>query len=433
MKSINNREKLEIIKRLLKDITRGADPETLKKKYGEFLAKTSPLEITLLEQQLVAEGVKPEEILKVCDLHVDLFREYLMKQTIKDIPNGHPLDLLLRENTEILKLVEVLNLYSNMVLSTKNPEEKKNRLNNALTVLSKLKQYIKIHYRKNQMVLFPYLERRGIYAIPRVLWGREDQVLKRIREILQKTNDQFDPDNIAERLLELSKEISDLVFRENKILYPAVWILLSEGEWAAIHEMNKMLGYIVKIDSHWKTTAEPIYPYMVDGTISKEQLEKLPREFKEILKDIKPDNYQVRRDKDLDLGTGFVSIEDLKEIFKSLPIEITYADNNDRVRFFTKSNLTGGFPRLKTIIGRKLEYCHPPRLENYVKLNVKQLRENKQLFREFWTKMGDRIIRVLIVGVRNNKGEYIGTLEVVEDFTDIIRNPEEVINKIVIL
>ncbi|MCD6196049.1 MAG: PAS domain-containing protein [Staphylothermus sp.] len=128
-----------------------------------------------------------------------------------------------------------------------------------------------------------------------------------------------------------------------------------------------------------------------------------------------------------------MTIDDLKGIFKSLPLEITYADNNDRVRFFTKSQLTGGFARLKTIIGKKLEYCHPPRLENYVKLNVKQLKESKQLFKEFWTRMGDRIIRVLIVGVRNNKGEYIGTLEVVEDFTEIIRNPEEIMKKIIIL
>ncbi len=432
MKPVNNKEKLEIIKKLLKEITQGADPETLKKKYGEFLAKTSPLEITLLEQQLVAEGIKPEEILKVCDLHVDLFREYLAKQTIQGVPIDHPLDLLLRENTEILKLVEVMSLYSNTVLSTSDPEEKKNRLNNALTILSKLKQYIRLHYRKNQMVLFPYLERRGIYAIPRVLWGREDQALKKIREILQKAN-KLDPDETAKKLLEISNEISDLVFRENKILYPAVWVLLSEGEWAAIHEMNQMLGYIVKTDYKWKPSAEPIYPYMVKGIITEEQFKKLPEEFKQFLKDIKPDDYQVIRENDIDLETGFISIDDLKGIFKSLPLEITYADNNDRVRFFTKSQLTGGFPRLKTIIGRKLEYCHPPRLENYVKLNVKQLKESKQLFKEFWTKMGDRIIRVLIVGVRNEKGEYIGTLEVVEDFTDIIKNPENVLKKIIIL
>jgi len=61
------------------------------------------------------------------------------------------------------------------------------------------------------MVLFLYLERRGIYAIPRVLWGREDQALKKIREILQKAN-KLDPDETAKKMLEISNEINDLVF-----------------------------------------------------------------------------------------------------------------------------------------------------------------------------------------------------------------------------
>ena len=56
LSQLDNKEKLKTIKKLLKDITKGADPETLKKEYGEFLAKTTPLEIALLEQQLVAEG-----------------------------------------------------------------------------------------------------------------------------------------------------------------------------------------------------------------------------------------------------------------------------------------------------------------------------------------------------------------------------------------
>ncbi len=425
-------EKIRIVKDLLKEITKGAKPEKLKEKYREFFSKTSPIEIAFIEQQLVAEGIKPEKILRVCDLHVELFREYLASQTIKDLPKGHPLDLLIRENTEIMKLVEVLTLYANTVLSTTSQEEKKTRLDNTYTVLNKIKQYIRLHYRKNQMVIFPYLEKRGINAVPRVLWGREDQVIKRIRELLAN-KEKFKPDEVAKMMIELGREINDLVFRENKILYPAVKVLFKEGEWVAIHEMNSMLGYLVSSEEEWKPSADPVYPYQVDPKITEKELEKLPKELVSTLKDIKPDNYKVIREEDIDLDNGFVSRNDLIGIFESLPLEITFADKNDRVRFFTKSKITGGFPRLRTIIGRKLEYCHPPRLENYVKMNVELLKKGKHIYREFWTRMGDRIIRVLIVGVKDKENNYIGTLEVVEDFTEILNNPEEIKNKIIIL
>ncbi|MEM3998904.1 MAG: histidine kinase, partial [Ignisphaera sp.] len=57
----------------------------------------------------------------------------------------------------------------------------------------------------------------------------------------------------------------------------------------------------------------------------------------------------------------------------------------------------------------------------------------KAEYREFWTRQGDRILRVLIVAVKNDRGEYLGTLEIVEDFTDVINNVEEIKKKIVVL
>ncbi|MGC8997067.1 MAG: DUF438 domain-containing protein, partial [Fervidicoccaceae archaeon] len=71
--------------------------------------------------------------------------------------------------------------------------------------------------------------------------------------------------------------------------------------------------------------------------------------------------------------------------------------------------------------------------ENYVRLNVNLLKEGKADFREFWTRSGDRIIRVLVAGIKGKNGEYIGTLEIVEDLTDILKDPEGILKKIVVL
>ncbi len=163
-------------------------------------------------------------------------------------------------------------------------------------------------------------------------------------------------------------------------------------------------------------------------------MKSLPPELRMMVGDkIEPDRYEIRGEGDIELPTGFLRPEEVDALFRALPLEVTYANMDDRIRFFSQSFLHKGFVRTKTIIGRRLEYCHPPRLEYYVKHVVKQLKEGKHPYREFWTRMGGRIIRVLIVPVRDREGKQIGTLEVVEDLTEVVNNPEAIKKKIMVL
>lgn len=441
MSSIDPRKKVELLKQVLKSIHRGEDVSEIKKKFRELLAQVSPFEIPLIEQELVKEGIPIREILKLCDLHVELFREYLQSRELSGIPKGHPLDILLKENEYILKLGEALSLYANALARSKTTDEALNHIEGLKKTLSELKK-TRIHYRKIQMGLFPYLERRGIIAVPRVLWGREDQLLVKIRELHTYTTSREprelvkEKNRLVEKALEVAREISELVFRENKILYPAVWAMFSEGEWAAIKEVFDDIGYLVDVEHEWKPQAKPVYPYEIAGpVVTKEQLERLPKEMRSIIESrgITPDKYEIRRPRDLDLETGFLSVEEVKEIFNSLPLEITYADNNDRIRYYTHSKLVKGFIRTKTILARRVEFCHPPRLEGLVRKTINELKEGKKPFAEFWTKQGDRILRVLIVPVINKEGEYLGTIEIVEDLTEPILNPDKILRKIMVL
>ena len=441
MSNMSTSSKKEVLKNLLKAIHSGVDPSELKAKFRDILASISPLEIPLVEQELVKEGVPVGDILKLCDLHVELFREFLASRELKDLPRGHPLDLLMRENEWILRQAEALGVYAQALVNAKNEEEARHYVESIKIVLGELRK-IRLHYRKVQMLVFPYLERRGIIAIPRVLWGREDQVLVKLRHVIQELGQLSENpprDTLVEftsRLLELVKEISELVFRENKILYPAVYALFTEGEWAAIGEVASEMGYIVETrGSEWKPSAKPIYPYEVEAVVTSDQLEKLPPEFKATLEHsgLQPDIYKVKREGDIELETGFLTPEEIEGIFKSLPIEVTYADINDRVRFFSESDITGGFVRTKTILGRRIPFCHPPRLENYVMLNVEAVKKGQYKHREFWTRLGDRVIRVIIAPVKGRDGKILGVLEIVEDLTDVVNNPEEVKKKIMVL
>ncbi|MCC6053212.1 MAG: DUF438 domain-containing protein [Desulfurococcaceae archaeon] len=438
--SISLHEKYKVLIDILKQLHQGVSTSELREKYRDVLQQISPFEIPIIEQHLVKEGLPVTEILKLCDLHVELFKDFIAAREVKDVPESHPLDLLMRENDWILKRAEVLGLYATS-LQTTSPETSTSILSNIRFILAELRK-IRLHYRKIQMLIFPYLERRGIIAVPRVMWGREDQVVVKLRQLHSKVEDavagrgQVDYKVLAQELLALSREISDLVFRENKILFPAIWALLSEGEWAAIAEIADEMGYIVEVgEKKWKPRAKPILPYELEASsLTPDQLEKLPLEFKQVIsRGLEPDTYKLVREGDLDLETGFLNLEELKGVFKALPVELTFAGLDRRVRFYSESEITGGFVRTKTILGRRLEYCHPPRLENYVKLNVDALMRGEFPYREFWTRVGDRVLRVIIAGVRDSQGKLVGVLEVVEDLTEVVNNPEEVKKKIVVL
>jgi DUF438 domain-containing protein len=436
-----NESKKEILKDVLRAIHSGISPSELKAKFRDVLANVSPIEIPLIEQELVKEGVSVNDILKLCDLHVELFREHLASRELQGVPKGHPVDLLMRENEWILKQAEALGVYAQALLNSSSLDELKQNMRSIQLILRELRK-IRVHYRKVQMLIFPYLERRGIIAVPRVLWGREDQVITKLRQValdLEKHGDNVDRNlvqQIVPRLMEVSSEIAELVFRENKILYPAVYALFSEGEWAAIAEIADEIGYIVEPgEKEWKPSSKPVYPYELEVTVTREQLDKLPPEFRNAIEQrgIQPESYQIRREGDIELETGYLTPVEIEGIFRSLPLELTYADTSDHVRFFSESEITGGFVRTKTILGRRIPFCHPPRLENYVMVNVEAIKKGQFKYREFWTRMGDRIIRVLIAPVKNRDGKLLGVLEIVEDLTEVVNNPEEIKRKIVVL
>jgi len=431
--TLNLNEKKEVIKKILRELHSGVSLEVLKERFKEVLKGISPMEIPLIEQELVKEGVPIQEIIKLCDLHVALFRDFLVSRELEEVPRGHPLNLLLMENEYLLKKAEALNIYA-LSLSRATTEDEKKALTNHIRELINDLRKIRAHYRKIQMLIFPYMEKRGISAVPRVLWAREDEIIVKLRSIVKllESNDYVE---ISKKALEIANGVSEIIFRENKILFPAVWVLLSEGEWAAINDEANKIGWLVNVDAKWTPVEKPVMPYEVKGVVDEEKLEKLPQEMKIIALSggVKPDEYELIRSGDLDLETGFVNLDELKSLFQSLPLELTFADANDRVRFFSESKIHKGFVRSKTILGRRVEYCHPPRLEAFIKKVLNELKIGSKNYEVFWTKMGDRIIRVMVVALRNDEGKYLGVLEIVEDLTEIVEKPEEVKKKVLVV
>lgn len=413
------------LKNLLKELHEGKSVGELKARFKELLSEVSPLEIPVIEQELVREGISPFEIARMCDLHVELFREAVARRGgLKDLPPGHPLHTLLRENDAILRDAEILSLYAKALSGVDDPARK-----DILGQLRKLASEllgVRRHFAREQMLVFPYLERRGITAVATVLWTKQDEIRFKIKSLLKLVSSEPEDwgefaEKLGEKALQVSRALTDMVFRENNILYPTLNVLLSEGEWAAIREQEDVIGYYkVEPGDSWRPSAKPLLPFEVDPRIDPDRVRKLPAEMQKILslRRTGVDTYGVVREGDLRLDFGYLSPKELDALLKTLPFDITFVDENDRVRYFARrEDLI--FPRTPSVVGRPVQLCHPPRSVHIVNRIIKEFKEGRRDRAEFWIRVGGRFIYILYFPVRDGDGRYLGTVEISQDATRI--------------
>jgi hypothetical protein len=425
------RRKAEIIKEILKRIHKGEDIEKVKQELKDVLSSVNPWEIPFIEQELIREGISPWEIVSMCDIHVEIFRESLIdREELRNLTPGHPLHTLLMENEEIIKDVEKLTLFANsLTIGAKGriKDLQKALFNQVIMLLD-----VRKHFMKEQLLLYPYLEVRGITAVPRVLWTKQDQAYHKVRTLMRALQDATKKNftELMRELKELSNEVAraltDMVFRENKILYPTLYVLLSEGEWAAIKQEESTIGYYkVRPQNEWHPRAEPVYPYQVKASLTDKELSRLPKEIQVIIRKGKSGNeqhavnHEVFKIKgDIDLDSGFLTKEELNAILTTLPVDISFVDREGKVKFYNNSP-NKIFPRAKTVLGRPVQLCHPPRSVHIVEKILQEFKAGRKDMAEFWIRMGEKFIHIRYFPVRNKSGDYIGTLEVVQDITQI--------------
>ena len=112
------------------------------------------------------------------------------------------------------------------------------------------------------------------------------------------------------------------------------------------------------------------------------------------------------------------STEKLEAILDALPVEVSFVDENDAVRYYSKGDQRI-FKRTPVVIGRKVRDCHPPKSLHKVEQVISDLKSGKRDAAEFWIDLGGRKIYIRYFAVRDKDGKYLGTLEVTQDITDI--------------
>ena len=379
-------ERIAKLKELILDLHRGVPFDKVKKQFDEMIADIEPTEIMSMEQQLINEGMPVEEVQRLCELHVGIMKTALDVKEPPRMPAGHPIHTLMAENEVFTKIASDLDilLQQLQINSTKFGELEK-PLQEALDKLSR----VEIHYQRKENQLFPYLEKHGATAPPKVMWSVHDDIRAMLKET-KKAFENRDVTTFLEKCESCKQAIVDMIYKENRILFPLALELLDESEWIDIRKGEGDIGYAFEEPSvDW---------YGEKAVVITEEAEK---------------------EVDLmDLDTGKLTLEQVNLIMKHLPIDVTFVDENDEVRYYSagKERI---FPRSPGIIGRKVQNCHPPKSIDVVNRIIGEFKAGTKDVAEFWIQMHGRFIHIRYFAVRDDDGTFRGTLEVTQDITHI--------------
>jgi len=136
------------------------------------------------------------------------------------------------------------------------------------------------------------------------------------------------------------------------------------------------------------------------------------------MREVKKEEVAAASEGVLQFETGTLSKEELEAVLDTLPVDITFVDKEDAVKYFNKAEKRV-FVRTKAVIGRKVQLCHPQKSIHIVNRIVEAFKKGKKDVAEFWIPVNNRLIHIRYFAVRDKNGEYLGTMEVTQDLTDI--------------
>lgn len=411
--SINNAQNnKEILKKLILELHKGVAPANVQAKLKEMLKAVPYNQVIEVEQELISEGLPEEEVLKFCDIHSSVLEGAIeSNQTV--VPEAHPVDTFKKENIEVAKITtQVKAIFDSIPTTTfKNEKEEISLL------ITKLKSHfnglsdLDKHYKRKEYLLFPFLEKIEITGPPKVMWGKHDQ----IREQLKECHKALQPGNITSKQELLStivlvlgptiEAIDSMIMKEEEILLPMCIEKFSEETWYQIYLETPVYGYCL-YDTRVEWTPSPEVAQKMQGNSVTGSSET-------------SFNMEYQQGSPVRLSSGSFNITELEALFLSLPIDITYVDANDKVKFFSHSP-NRVFERNRSIIGRDVRLCHPPGSVNIVEQILVDFKSGKENKAAFWMSnfMG-RFVYIEYTALRGKENEYLGVIEVTQDITEL--------------
>lgn len=380
------------LKELILKLHQGDSEETVKQELLFSLSKIPYGEVVEVEQELISEGLPEEEVLRLCDAHSAVLEGRIDLSSYKSIPEGHPVDVLIHENEALKQVAERVNVL--LVQLETIPEDR------FPEILLLLKGYynqlidVEKHYQRKEYLIFPYLEKLGVTGPPKVMWGKHDE----IRELLNGSLEILNMSKISKEELIASAEmvlqpaingVYEMTGKEEEILFPMLMDALSSSDWYEIQKQSVEIGFCLY---------DPPVEWKPEG-VKPESINEVQKEGSSV-----------------QLPSGSFTVEELLAILNTVPVDMTFVDKNDKVKYFTQGT-ERIFQRNRAILNRDVRHCHPPASAHIVDKILDDFKSGKQSRAPFWINVKGKFVHIEYFALRNEAGEYLGTLEVSQDLT----------------
>jgi len=390
----NSEQRKKRLKALILRLHRGEEPEKVRHDLIAHLQQVPYNEVVEREQELISEGLPADEVLKFCDLHTMVLDGHIDVSTMRKVPPGHPVDVFFEENKALRKVVAEVHDAIGRIKNVPDDSLHQSIMEiqgafNQLTDVDK-------HYKRKEYLVFPYLEKKGITGPPKVMWGKHDEIRTLLQGAVEALRacppDREELQAVADiMLLPALKGVEDMITKEEEILFPMALETLTEAEWYEVHRQTLDIGYCLY---------DP-------------QVEWIPS-----VSSAAHTDEQGTGDGLVRLPSGSFSTEELLAILNTLPVDITFVDRNDKVKYFSQGSHRI-FTRNRAILNRDVRLCHPPGSVHIVEKILDDFKSGRENYAPFWIQMKGRFIHIAYYALRNEHNQYIGTLEVSQDLTEL--------------
>ncbi len=431
----NEEYKQKELAKIIERLHNGESVARVKKDFDTLIKNVSPEEIAAMEQALMENGLPPEEIQRLCEVHVSVFEQSLEKQGAPEKVPGHPIHTFMAENQAARQSLARLR---SALWKITFPWSRNSQTEGAYTEALLDFRKILIHYTRKENQLFPFLEQHGFTAPSKVMWGKHDEVRELFRNI-DEALQRHDWGSIRRYTRALAWKATKMFFMEEKILFPAALEKLTERDWITLRRGEGAIGYA------WVTPGGAWDPDIAEAKLGAPSLGDGPAKssasapsgttkeptgasaatmpFSNSETPIKetgsiPKTASVSPEPSIPLGEGRLSPEQIDLMLKALPIDVSFVDEYDRVQYYSDTE-ERIFPRSPAVIGRDVANCHPPKSVHIVKKILDAFKNKQKKSADFWIQMGDKFIYIRYYPVYGADGNYKGTVEVSQDVTGI--------------
>ena len=409
-----DKEKLKIVIQIKDDYNAGkialADAKRILK---EKVRTLKPYEIALAEQELQEfdeNECQKEDIQKMLELFEDI-----MDTGRPQLADNHPIMCYYRENDALKKiLLEIEDLVQYPLIK-----------NQWLELYDRLEQF-KIHLSRKQNQLYSMLEKKGFDRPTTTMWTLDNFIRDEIRDARKLLDDNADDQFIAVQPT-IVADIRDLMQKEETVLYPTSLAMITEAEFEEMKSGDREIGFawITNDDANAPSSNAPSSnapsPHPEHHAAAAPHGDtagntSLAEDLNAVLR--KHGFNTGGANEVFDVATGKLTLEQINLIYRHLPVDLSYVDENEIVCFYSDTDHRV-FPRSKNVIGRDVKNCHPRASVHIVEEIIQKFRSGEQDSAEFWINKPEIFIYIRYVAVRDKQGKFRGILEMMQDCTHI--------------